>query len=207
MGKKLITISGCSAAGKSFFVENIIKTFPDFREVLGLTTRSIRKGEINGKSGIFITLEKMEQLEQSGQLTLVKEFFGNKYAWYKKDLINSDENRIVNISYRSVDELIKKGLNIYSIFVRPCTEEKMKNLLLLRGLSEEEYQKRMKDYYESEKFIENNGDKFNLVFNNYYNNDSLISMLKIIEQVLLNDNKVIQNKSYLNKTYTLKFKK
>ena len=131
MERNIITISGPSAVGKSFFVDSIKDNFPNIREIVGLTTRPIREGEINGKSGIFMTIPEMNELEANNKLVLVKEFFGNKYAWYKDDLTNSDEYRIVNISYNSIQELLDMKLNIYSIFIKPGSEEKLKELLVI----------------------------------------------------------------------------
>lgn len=129
MEKNIITISGPSAVGKSFLIDTIKDIFSIIREIVGLTTRPIRDGEINGKSGIFMTIPEMNELEANNELVLIKEFFCNKYAWYKDDLTNSDEYRIVNISYKSIQELLDMNLNIYSIFIKPWSEEKLKELL------------------------------------------------------------------------------
>ena len=97
MGTPIITVSGTSGAGKTFFVEKIVERYPQIREIAGITTRPMREGEIQGKSSHFITLEEFKQLQKSDQLMLIKEFFGNQYAWLKQDLTNGDELRIMNI--------------------------------------------------------------------------------------------------------------
>ncbi len=66
----------------------------------------------------------------------------NKYAWYKRDLVNTEELRIINISYKSIEELKRNGLNIFSIFVRPKSEEQLKEVLRLRTTSRVEYEKK-----------------------------------------------------------------
>ena len=182
MRSNIITVSGPSAVGKTFFVEKITQKFPDITEVLGLTTRPKRNDEIDGKSGHFMTVEEMKHLEKNGKLILVKEFFGNKYAWFKSDLVNADGFRIINISYKSVKELKEMGLNIFSIFVRPDSEESIKTALKSRMLSKDEYEKRLNDYYESELFLEREEEKFDLIFTNSYNEKSLEVLLGVVER-------------------------
>lgn len=196
MERNIITISGPSAVGKSFFVDSIKDNFPNIREIVGLTTRPIREGEINGKSGIFMTIPEMNELEANNKLVLVKEFFGNKYAWYKDDLTNSDEYRIVNISYNSIQELLDMKLNIYSIFIKPGSEEKLKELLKNRSLTEEEFEKRITGYYESMDFLNRSRNLFNLVFTNNYDNSSKEKMLSIFQGILSEDN---TNNKHVNK--------
>lgn len=196
MENNIITISGPSAVGKSFFVDSIKEKFPNIREIVGLTTRPIREGEINGKSGIFMTIPEMNELEANNKLVLVKEFFGNKYAWYKDDLTNSDEYRIVNISYNSIQELLDMKLNIYSIFIKPGSEEKLKELLKNRSLTEEEFEKRITGYYESMDFLNRSRNLFNLVFTNNYDNSSKEKMLSIFQGILSEDN---TNNKHVNK--------
>lgn len=187
MKPNIITISGPSAAGKSFLVDKIIEKFPNITEIIGLTTRPKREGEIDGKSGLFMTTVELEQLEEVGELMLIKEFFGNKYAWYKRDLVNAQGLRIVNISYKSIKELKEKGLNIFSIFIRPESEEKIKEMLKLRIVSKTEYEKRLKDYYESEQFLEKSKQDFDMVFKNCYDEKSLTDLLGFVEKTFIQE--------------------
>jgi len=189
MKPNIITVSGASAAGKSFFVEKIIEKFSNINEIVGLTTRPIRKGEINGKSGIFMTTAEMEELEKDGELMMIKEFFGNKYAWYKRDFINAQGLKIINISYKSVEELRENGLDIFSIFIRPESEEKLKEMLKTRTTLEEEYEKRLAGYYESERFLKESKQTFDLVFTNHYDEKSLEVLLAYIENTFIREDK------------------
>ena len=189
MKQKIITISGASAVGKSFFVDKITEKFPNITEVIGLTTRPMREGEINGKSGIFISKEEMEQLEKEEKLMLVKEFFDNKYAWYKSDLVNTEKLKIINIHYRSLKELKENGLDLFSIFIRPASEEKIKKVLKSRTKSEQEYKKRLQGYYLSERYLKESKQNFDVVFTNGYDEKSLERLLSIIRNEFLDINK------------------
>lgn len=172
MRPKIITISGTSGAGKSFLVDKIMLEFPGITEIAGVTTRPMRQGEIQGQSSHFITLEEFKKFEQEDQLMLIKEFFGNRYAWFKSDLINDDKLRIMNVSYKSIQELKENGLDIFAIFIRPHSEEQLKKMLRMRCTSHSDYDKRIKDYYESEEFISKYEGLFDLIFTNFYDERS-----------------------------------
>lgn len=189
MESKIISISGTSGAGKTFLVDKIIKKFPNITEIAGVTTRPKREEEVEGQSSHFLTLERFNELDIRGQLVLVKEFFGNKYAWFKKDLTNENGLRIMNISYKSIREL-KNNLDMISIFVRPESEEKLKQMLRSRTKSNEEYEKRLKDYYESEKFIEESPQDFDLIFTNCYDEKSAQELLEYINSIFMINDKI-----------------
>lgn len=184
MKSKIISISGTSGAGKTFLVDKIIKQYPSITEIAGITTRPMRPGEVQGQSSHFITLDEFRQLEEAGELMLVKEFFGNKYAWFKKDLINGENVRIMNISYKSIAELKQNKLNLFSVFIRPDSEEKLKEMLRQRIVSDEEYEKRLKDYYESERFLQESPQDFDLIFTNHYDEKSEQELIALISEML-----------------------
>ena len=172
MQEKIITISGTSGTGKSFLSDKLLQTFPGITEIAGITTRPMREGEIQGKSSHFITMEEFKKMEEERKLTLIKEFFGNKYAWFKSDLMNDEKFKIMNISYKSIQELREKGLDLFAIFVRPSSEKQLRTMLQARNSSQAEYEKRMRDYYESEEFLAKSNDLFDLIFTNGYDERS-----------------------------------
>jgi guanylate kinase len=171
-----------------------LQAFPGITEVAGITTRPMREGEIQGKSSHYITLEQFQTLEKQNQLTLIKEFFGNKYAWFKSDLINDEQVRIINISYKSIEELKQNGTELFSIFIKPGSEEQLRISLEKRNMSQSEFEKRMRDYYESEKFISQYPNLFDLIFVNTYDEKSTYEFLSnFADQFILN--KTLDNQS------------
>lgn len=182
MESKIITVSGASGVGKSYLVDKILERYKTMTEIVGITTREKREGEIDGKSSHYLSMDQFKELEKEGRLILIKSFFGNNYAWLKDDLTNISELRIMNISYKSIQELRDNGLNIYSIFVKPQSEEKLQHMLKLRTKSDEEYVKRFNDYKESEKFIKQSPELFDFIFTNNYDEISSEKLLKHIGQ-------------------------
>ena len=72
MKPNIITISGPSAAGKSFLVDKIIDKYPNITEIIGLTTRPKREGEINGKSGLLMTMCWIGTVRKSWEIDVNK---------------------------------------------------------------------------------------------------------------------------------------
>ena len=95
----------------------------------------------------------------------------------------------MNISYKSIRELRDNGLNIFSIFIRPESENEIKKMLKLRKLSDEEYTKRLKDYYDSELFLEKSKQDFDMIFKNSYDNESLEEFCEFIKNEFIKEEK------------------
>lgn len=180
MKSEIITISGPSGVGKSFLIDKILNRYSNIHEIAGVTTRPIRVGEIDGQSSHFYSLDYFNKLEKEGKLLLVKEFFGNKYAWLKKDLVNGDELRIMNISYKSIRELKEDGLRIFSIFIRPHSQNVLEKMLKNRISTEDELRKRLRDYQESEMFLEKYHKDFDMIYINDYNSKSMDNFVEHI---------------------------
>ena len=200
MATNIITVSGASACGKSFYIDEVTKRFPNITETLGLTTRPIRPGEINGKSGNFLTEEEMDELDRKGKLVLIKEFWGYRYAWMKDDLVNDDNIRIFNIFYKTISELRDMGLNLYAIFIKPETDDMLIDRLKMRTTGKEQLEKRIRAYYDSIDFLNAHPEVFDLIFINRYDDESLNSFLKSISDATSNSGK--QNNGFKSRFLT-----
>lgn len=53
----IITLSGISGAGKSHFIKTLLELFNNFEKLKAVTTRPIRKDEVNGVDKYFLSLE------------------------------------------------------------------------------------------------------------------------------------------------------
>ena len=61
----LLALSGITGVGKSFYAEEIAKKL-DFKKVHTIRTRTMRIGEQNGKTGLFMTHEELQKLKDDG---------------------------------------------------------------------------------------------------------------------------------------------
>ena len=63
----LLALSGITGVGKSFYAEEIAKKL-DFKKVHTIRTRTMRIGEQNGKTGLFMTYEELQKLKDDGKI-------------------------------------------------------------------------------------------------------------------------------------------
>ncbi|MEI3401841.1 MAG: hypothetical protein V8R51_05820 [Clostridia bacterium] len=82
----IVTLSGVTGTGKSFF-KNVISQELNFKNLVIVTTRNKRTGEINGVDKEFVSEEEFERLKKENKIVVDFEFLGSKYAYKKSDLI------------------------------------------------------------------------------------------------------------------------
>ena len=111
----IVTLSGVTGTGKSFF-KNTISEELCFKNIVIVTTREKRIGEVNGIVDF--------------------EFLGSKYAYRKAD-IDSNVNQVTEVHYSTIYEFKKNAKNVFSIYMIPKDLERAKQELRKRNLSKE----------------------------------------------------------------------
>ena len=124
----IVILSGITGAGKSYLKKHIINKL-NFRNIVIITTRAKRKGEVEGVDKHFVTDEEFEELKHSGKISVPFEFLGHKYAYYTDDLI-SDRNGVTELHYSTIDEFKKVAKGVVSIYIKPNVEMAKKQLRL-----------------------------------------------------------------------------
>ena len=109
----IVTLSGVTGTGKSFF-KNTISEELCFKNLVIVTTREKRIGEVNGIDKEFVSEEEFEKLKKEKQIVVDFEFLGSKYAYRKADL---DENiySVHTLRHTCATILYKAGCNIRTI--------------------------------------------------------------------------------------------
>ena len=79
----IVTLSGVTGTGKSFF-KNVISQELNFKNLVIVTTRSKRTGEIDGIDKEFVSEETFEKLKKENKIVVDFEFLGSKYAYRKE---------------------------------------------------------------------------------------------------------------------------
>ncbi len=79
---RLFVFMGKSAAGKDTLYEEIMSRHPEMYPVVPYTTRPIRSGEKDGSQYHFVTVEKMREMEKSGQLVECRCYNTVNGPWY-----------------------------------------------------------------------------------------------------------------------------
>lgn len=181
----LVTLSGITGTGKSFF-KDIISNELNFKNLAIVTTRERRKNEVNGIDKEFVDEIKFEQLKKEEKIVVAFEFLGAKYA-YRKEKILSNENQVTEVHYSTIFELKKYIKKVFSIYIVPYDVERAKQELRNRGLLPEIEKQRLKEIEEQIKEYSNNKylqKQFDYVFINDYTEESKNKLLNIVKSKL-----------------------
>ena len=187
----LITLSGVTGTGKSFFKDAISKEL-NLRNLTIVTTRQKRKNEVNGIDKEFVDDIKFEKLKSEKEIVVDFEFLGAKYAYRKNNLL-LDENQVTEVHYSTIYEFKKNAKNVFSVYMIPKDFERAKQELKKRNLSKEVEQKRLQEIDEHIKEYSNNKklqEQFDYVFVNDYTEESKNKLIQVIKDKL-EDGKVL----------------
>lgn len=187
----IITLSGISGAGKSYFIKSMTERFESFEKLKAVTTREKRKDEVEGVDKFFLDLNSFEEKNENGEMTTVNNVFGNMYGYYKRDIdkTNNGTCLITELYYKEVENFKKEHPNTISVYILPndiaVTLEELKK----RNTSYEEYEKRVNDIKKEIAFFkDSSGQTFDIIITNNYD-DKIISLLfKKIEEITNNRN-------------------
>jgi len=84
---KVIALAAPSGGGKSTMAKRLLKEFPDLTFSVSATTRSSRKGEVDGKDYHFLSKEEFQKKIDTGEFLEWEEFYkGTRYGTLKSDV-------------------------------------------------------------------------------------------------------------------------
>ena len=78
----IVTLSGITGTGKSFFKDAISKELM-FKNLVIVTTRKKRDGEIEGIDKEFVSDSQFDEMVKNEEITANFEFLGAKYGYRK----------------------------------------------------------------------------------------------------------------------------
>lgn len=182
----IVTLSGITGTGKSFFKDAISKELM-FKNLVIVTTRKKRDGEIEGIDKEFVSDSQFDEMVKNEEITANFEFLGAKYG-YRKEKLESDENQVTEVHYSTIYEIKKHASNIFSIYIIPNDVERAKKELKNRNLPEEKELARLKEIDEHIIEYANNEDlrkQFDCEFVNDYTENSKNKLMEIIKKEYL----------------------
>ncbi|MBQ8885527.1 MAG: guanylate kinase [Clostridia bacterium] len=151
----LMVISGPSGVGKGTIVKKILERREDVVASVSCTTRSPRKGEVDGKDYFFLSREEFLKRKEEGDFLECDEHFGNFYGTPMSFVKETLKERSVILEIDVVGALNAKRIFPESVLVMilpPSVEELKKRLSGRRSETEEEIENRLKRLdYELEK--------------------------------------------------------
>jgi len=118
----LIIISAPSGTGKSTLCKKLIKDLPDACYSVSVTTRNLRRGEIEGKDYFFVSKSEFKQKIKRGEFAewaLVHgHYYGTPKDFLERNLLKG-KDVILDIDVRGALKLKKRYPEAVSIFLAP----------------------------------------------------------------------------------------
>jgi len=145
----IFIISGPSGAGEDSIIEGLRNHFP-IERVITTTSRTMRKGDLNGKPYYFITNEEFEKEIKVGNfIEWAEEYNGNYYGVTLQELervASSDKIGIWKIEYKGVITAKKLFPEIISVFITVPSLEVLENRIRRRDNVTDEYIRERMEY-------------------------------------------------------------
>lgn len=131
----LIVISGPSGVGKGTVCEALTQR-DDLFISISATTRSPRKGEINGKNYYFITEEEFKKRIENSDFLEYAHVYGNYYGTPKSkvlEMLDDGKDVILEIDTQGALQVKKSYSDGIFIFIVPPSMKALRNRIVNRG--------------------------------------------------------------------------
>lgn len=138
---RLFVFSAPSGAGKSTILGRLSKLFPNSVYSISHTTRSPRKGEVDGKDYFFVSKERFLQMVEEGKFLEWEEILGNLYGTSRKfieEALNRNQDVFMDIDVKGAQNIKNKFPKAILVFIKPPSLEELKRRLEKRGTEPEE---------------------------------------------------------------------
>jgi len=181
----ILALVGVTGVGKTYFKDKIVEKL-DFKRVNTIRTRKIRKGEEQGKAGLFLSKEELDKIEEEGKLAYRFSVFGGEYA-YLKDEIFTDENMVFEMHYTTIYDWKKVCPDIKTIYILPTDINLAIEKTKERNLSPEKEEERIKELEEHYNRIMTDEElkkQFDYIVYNNYDKDSLDKILSLVKSIM-----------------------
>ncbi len=148
----IIVISAPSGAGKTTLIERLLESDKSIMFSISTTTRSMRKGEVDGVSYHFVSRETFLEMKENGEFHEWAEVYGNYYGTTKKEVDRIRKKGKIPLfdvdiqGSRNLRKQVKDGVFIYII---PPSLSVLKKRLIGRKTEDiEQINLRLKNAYD-----------------------------------------------------------
>lgn len=180
----LTLITGPSGVGKGSLVQKLLERNQEFWFSISATTRSPRKGEIDGEHYYFLEKNKFEDLIKNNGFLEWAEFAGNLYGTPISEIKGKLDNGIsvvMEIELQGARQVRKSCPEAFQIFISPPSIDELEKRIRGRGTeSEEDIRKRLKKAVEEL----NAANEFDAVVINDDFDQALLELEKLIKNRL-----------------------
>ena len=133
---ELYVIAAPSGAGKTSLINSALSAFPSLAFSVSDTTRSIRRGEIDGEHYHFIDRATFDQRVEQGRYLEHAEVFGNGYGTdraHVESLWREGKDVLLEIDVQGAAQVRVSHPQACQIFILPPSLEALKARLTRRG--------------------------------------------------------------------------
>jgi guanylate kinase len=133
---KLYILSGPSGTGKGTIVRHLIPKLPQLVQSVSATTRSPRKGEVDGKDYFFITKQRFLQMVSDSEFLEYDLHFENYYGTPKRFVIENlsmGKDVLLEIDVEGALKVKKNYPQSVLIFVMPPSIAELRRRLRARN--------------------------------------------------------------------------
>ena len=136
MSGNLFIVSAPSGAGKTSLVAALLDSDPLVRKSVSFTTRSPRKGEINGREYNFVSVAEFERMRVAGEFVESALVHGNHYGtshrWMTARMAEG-QDILLEIDWQGAAQVRRVNPAAVSIFILPPSYEALQARLTGRG--------------------------------------------------------------------------
>lgn len=132
----LIIVSGPSGAGKGTICANLLKSNPNIKCSVSMTTRLPRGNEVDGVDYYFVDQEKFEEEINKNNFLEYAKVHGNYYGTPKDkvcELLSNGYDVILEIDIQGALEIKEKYTDGIFIFIMPPSMKELKERLVKRN--------------------------------------------------------------------------
>lgn len=132
----LIVVSGPSGSGKNSILALVRQSLPGLTYSVSATTRSPRKGEVDGVHYFFLDRDEFASRLGSGGFLEHAEFCGNMYGTpraFVEEKLAAGQDVIMDIEIRGADQVRESMPDAVFIFLMPPSLEELRSRIERRG--------------------------------------------------------------------------
>ncbi len=138
----MLVIASPSGAGKTSITRNLLKSDNNLTMSISLTTRKMRKGEIDGKDYHFKTIDEFNEMREKDELLEWAKVHDNYYATPKAqvdEMIKNGKDVVFDIDYQGTQQLYEqRRADMVSVFILPPSISELAARLKGRALDSED---------------------------------------------------------------------
>ena len=153
----LIVISGPSGAGKGTICKALLEKHKDLYLSVSATTRSPRKGEVEGVNYYFLTREQFNTKVSENGFLEYAEVYGNFYGTPKanvEQMLEDGKDVILEIDIQGALKVKENFSEGVFIFILPPSMEELKQRIIKRGSeTKESLMTRFKSAYQEINYV------------------------------------------------------